>query len=148
MILVGLFMFYNALKKGLVGHKEPCTGLCSASAWLCVISYGLAIITALLAYVFISSSSSYDMAVGGAIATGGLAVITLLVTIAYVVVAIILAAKLLGNYEGNVNQLGVWLLVLSIVSLLSFIPYVGAIATAVVAVLFFLTAIKTISPAK
>ena len=89
---------------------------------------------------------SFNSSSGGGF-LAGLAggVLGILVGIAYIVVVIVLGAKLLSNYEGNVNKIGLWLLLTVAVGI---IPFVGAIAAVVFSVLLFLTAIKAISPAK
>ncbi|MBP5596355.1 MAG: zinc ribbon domain-containing protein [Pseudobutyrivibrio sp.] len=140
LVLVGMFKFYDALKKGLVGHKAPCTGLCSAATILMFIFYGLTLLSTFVMILSFNSSSG-----GGFLAGLAGGVLGILVGIAYIVVVIVLGAKLLSNYEGNVNKIGLWLLLTVAVGI---IPFVGAIAAVVFSVLLFLTAIKAISPAK
>ena len=144
-ILLGMFKFYTALKKGLVGHKAPLGGLCSAAMWLYVISALLTILSLLALYVMISNNTGGSAGIIATIAGG---VVGVLVSIAYVVVAIVLGAKLMGNYEGNVKNIGLWLILSSAVGLLGFIPYLGAIALAACGVILFVIAIKAISPTK
>lgn len=140
LVLVGMYKFYDALKKGLVGHKAPCTGLCSAASILMIIFYGLTLLSTFVMILSFNSASG-----GGFLAGLAGGVLGVLVGIAYIVVVIVLGAKLLANYEGNVNKIGLWLILMVAVGI---IPVVGAIASLVFSVILFLTAIKAISPQK
>lgn len=140
LVIVGMFKFYDALKKGLFGHKAPCTGLCSAATILMFIYYGLILLCMFVMILSFNSSS-----VGGLLAGLATGVLGLLVNIAYIVVVIILGAKLLANYEGNLNKIGLWLLLTVAVGI---IPVLGAVAAVVFSVLLFLTSIKAISSEK
>ena len=147
-ILLGMFKFYNALKKGLVGHKAPLGGLCSAAMWLYVISALLTILSLLALYVMFSNNTGGSAGIIAIIATIAGGVVGILVSIAYVVVAIVLGAKLMGSYEGNVKNIGLWLILSSAVSLLSFIPYLGAVALAACGIILSVIAMKAISTTK
>lgn len=116
-----MYYIYDSFKKGLVGHKEPMTGLCGATSILVLVSYGL---MALSQLVFLLSSNIFSAASNASVFTilGGLA------SLGYLVCSIIVGIKMLNAYEGKVKMFGILIIAYPVVSFVA--SLVGGAASA------------------
>ena len=101
---IAMFKVFDALKKGLAGHKKPMPGLISTTAWFYVAAQALIVIAGLIVIL-----AGFD----GIGAAAGIGVVGGLISFVYLILLLIVAFTMIGSYAGNVKTFG-WLLVVPV----------------------------------